>query len=154
MVASVLVLAAGATGACSADEAGTADGGDPPVVATDGSEATTPAGPDGAAGDEQAFPAVVGVEATAAGGDAVRFDVTISSPYDSPTRYADAWRVLGPDGAELGVRVLTHDHAAEQPFTRSETIDVPPDVVEVTVQGRDLVNGWGGATMTVALPER
>ena len=32
----------------------------------------------------------------------------------------DAWRVLDPDGNELGVRILTHDHANEQPFTRSQ----------------------------------
>lgn len=76
------------------------------------------------------------------------FSVTISSPYDSPERYADAWRVLGPDGTEYGFRLLTHDHANEQPFTRSQSgISIPDDVGTVTVQGRDLVNGWGGGTL-------
>ncbi len=76
------------------------------------------------------------------------FSVTISSPYDSPERYADAWRVLGPDGTEYGFRLLTHDHANEQPFTRSQSgISIPDDVGTVTIQGRDLVNGWGGGTL-------
>ena len=50
------------------------------------------------------------------------------------------------------MRELTHDHAAEQPFTRSLTdVVIPPDVTEVTVEGRDLVNGWGGGTSTVTI---
>jgi hypothetical protein len=81
-----------------------------------------------------------------------RFDVTISSPYDSPAQYADAWRVLAPDGTELGVRILTHDHASEQPFTRSQSgIQIPGDIERVTVEGRDLVNGWGGETLELQL---
>ncbi len=82
-----------------------------------------------------------------------RFDVTLSSPYDTPERYADAWRILAPDGAELGVRVLAHDHQFEQPFTRSLSgVAIPSDVTTVTVQGRDQRNGWGGATVEVGLP--
>lgn len=78
--------------------------------------------------------------------------VTISSPYDGPTRYADAWRLVGPDGEVLAVRELTHHHADEQPFTRSLAgIAIPDDVDRVTVQGRDLVNGWGGATVELLL---
>lgn len=50
------------------------------------------------------------------------------------------------------MRVLTHDHAGEQPFTRSKSgIAIPDDVNQVIVQGRDLVNGWGGAEITVDL---
>ena len=81
-----------------------------------------------------------------------RFDVTVSSPYDTPQRYADAWRVIDPDGNELGIRVLAHDHANEQPFTRSQTgIEIADDISEVTVQGRDRSNGWGGGELVVAL---
>jgi hypothetical protein len=104
-----------------------------------------------AGADEQAFPDIVDVAVTAQG-DTFEFDVTVSSPYDTPERYADAWRIVAPDGTELGVRELTHDHASEQPFTRSLTgVVIPPDVTEVTVEGRDLVNGWGGTTMTVTI---
>ena len=102
-------------------------------------------------GNEQQFPDIVEVAVTAEG-DTFRFDVTVSSPYDTPERYADAWRVVAPDGTELGVRELTHDHASEQPFTRSlNDVVIPPDVTEVTVEGRDLVNGWGGGTQVVTI---
>ena len=61
--------------------------------------------------------------------------------------------MLDPEGNELGIRVLTHDHANEQPFTRSQGgIAVPEGVSEVTIQGRDLGNGWGGGDLVVALP--
>jgi hypothetical protein len=98
------------------------------------------------------YPDVIAVETQRIADGSYRFDVTISSPYDSPERYADAWRVVGSDGAEYGLRVLFHDHANEQPFTRSLSgIEIPDDVDSVTVQARDLVNGWGGKTIEVEL---
>jgi hypothetical protein len=101
--------------------------------------------------DQQQYPDIVAVDVTAEG-DTYRFDVTVSSPYDTPERYADAWRIVAPDGTALGIRELAHDHAAEQPFTRSLSgVVIPPDVTTVTVEGRDLVNGWGGGTRTVTL---
>ena len=101
--------------------------------------------------DEQLFPDIVEVAVTA-GGDTFRFDVTVSSPYDTSERYADAWRIVAPDGTVLGVRELAHDHAGEQPFTRSlDGVEIPADVTTVTVEGRDLVNGWGGGTKTVTI---
>ena len=77
------------------------------------------------------------------------FDVTLSSPYDTPERYADAWRVLDDKDKELGIRVLAHDHAGEQPFTRSETIRVPRQVGTVYVEGRDQDYGWSGQRFEV-----
>jgi len=100
---------------------------------------------------DQRFPAVIAAVAVAGEGG-WSFDVTISSPYDTPQRYADAWRIVGPDGTVFGVRELAHDHAAEQPFTRSLSgVTIPDDVVAVTIEGRDLANGWGGPTLEVAL---
>jgi hypothetical protein len=104
---------------------------------------------------EPKFPDVVGVKVQARGGDAFDFDVTMTSPYDTAERYADAFRIVGPDGKEYGVRVLLHDHKDEQPFTRELTgVRVPAGVRQVTVQGRDQRSGYGGGTMTVALPGR
>jgi hypothetical protein len=104
---------------------------------------------------EPKFPDVVGVKVQARGGDAFDFDVTMTSPYDTAERYADAFRVVGPDGKEYGVRVLLHDHKDEQPFTRELTgVRIPADVRQVTVQGRDQRSGYGGRTMAVALPGR
>ena len=111
--------------------------------------------PSGAASAaSQRFPDVVEVAVRGEGG-AYDFEVTVSSPYDTPERYADGWRIVAPDGTTLGARPLAHDHAAEQPFTRSlDGISVAEGISRVTVQARDLVNGDGGATVTVRLPDR
>ncbi len=103
----------------------------------------------------QEFPDVIAATATQRGDDGTfDFAVTISSPYDSPDRYADAWRIVGSNGEVLGVRELLHDHSSEQPFTRSLTgVEIPPGVETVTIEGRDLVNGWGGATVELALTD-
>jgi N-acetylmuramoyl-L-alanine amidase len=94
------------------------------------------------------------VVATTITGDGVySFEVTMSSPYDTPERYADAFRVIGDDGVTYGVRELLHDHASEQPFTRSlDGITIPDTVRAVTIEGRDLEYGWGGQTFRVELP--
>jgi hypothetical protein len=80
--------------------------------------------------------------------------VTLSSPYDTPERYADGWRVLDPVGSTLGTHTLLHDHANEQPFTRTQRgLMIPTGVSQVTVEGRDQANGFGGLTITVAVPD-
>lgn len=100
------------------------------------------------------FPEVLDVQAEPDGDGSWTFSVTLSSPYDTPEQYADAWRVVGPDGTELGFRLLTHDHANEQPFTRSQGGIVVPDGVDtVTIEARDLVNGWASDTFEFALPD-
>lgn len=101
---------------------------------------------------ESLYPDVLDVVVT--GGDgSYGFGVTLSSPYDSEERYADAWRVVGDDGTVYGVRELLHDHAGEQPFSRRlEGLEIPETVERVTIQGRDSVYGWGGETVEVTLP--
>ena len=84
-----------------------------------------------------------------------RYDlaVTISSPYDTPARFADGWRVLDPAGNELGTHQLLHDHASEQPFTRTmRGLHIPAGVDRITVEGRDLQNGYGGTTVSLEVP--
>ncbi len=109
------------------------------------------AGNNGENASDQEFPDVVKVKASA-DGDTWDFDVTMSSPYDSPERYADGWRITGPDGTVFGEHSLGHDHASEQPFTRSQTgVKIPDDVDRVVVEGRDQANGYGGKTQTVDL---
>jgi len=98
----------------------------------------------GAESNDGLWPTVVEANASTTNGTTFRFDVTLLSEYDSPERYADAWRVLDADDLQLGIRVLGHDHAGEQPFTRSHSIDVPADVTTVFIEGRDQVNGWSG----------
>jgi hypothetical protein len=103
---------------------------------------------------EQRFPDVVDAELEPAG-DAWRLSATLSSPYDTPKRYADAFRAVAEDGTVLGVRELAHDHADEQPFTRSLTgLQIPDEVTRITVEGRDRTHGWGGGTVEVEVPGR
>lgn len=79
--------------------------------------------------------------------------VTMSSPYDTPDRYADGWRVLTPGGEVLAEHELHHDHQHEQPFTRVRgPFFIGPDVDEVIVEGRDSENGYGGETVTIEVP--
>ncbi len=109
-------------------------------------------GTDDRSAADELFPDVLGAAATRQSDGSWTFEATISSPYDSPERYADAWRVLGPDGTVYGIRELGHDHANEQPFTRSQNgIEIPEGVEVVTVEGRDQESGWGGDTVEVQL---
>lgn len=98
------------------------------------------------------FPEVLAVDAAVQSGKSWRFNVTLSSTYDSPERYADAWRVLDSEDNELGIRILGHDHASEQPFTRSGKIELPEGTSVVFVEGRDQANGWSGQRFKFELP--
>ncbi|MEM6974310.1 MAG: hypothetical protein AAF577_16050 [Pseudomonadota bacterium] len=67
--------------------------------------------------------------------------------------YADAFRVVAPDGTVLGTRVLHHPHVNEQPFTRSLSgVAIPEGITDIRVEAHDSVHGWGGAGVTVTLP--
>ncbi|MGG7567133.1 hypothetical protein ACQ5SO_13345 [Rhodovulum sp. DZ06] len=106
------------------------------------------------------LPALAGeVEIVAAeareGAGGWRFDVTLRHGDTGWDHYADAWRVLGPDGAVLGTRTLLHPHETEQPFTRALSgVRIPAGVSEVRIEARDSVHGWAPTTLTVALPGR
>lgn len=101
----------------------------------------------------QKYPDVVRVRIEPEGGGTFSLSVTIRSPYDTPERYADGWRVLAPDGRVLAKHTLTHDHAEEQPFTRTQSaVKLPAETRTVTVEGRDKRNGYGGKTVQVAVP--
>jgi hypothetical protein len=104
---------------------------------------------------EQRFPDVIAVEVRASGADSFDFDVTISSPYDTPARYADAFRLSTAAGQVLGERKLLHDHQHEQPFTRDlYAVPIARGIKLVVVQARDQQHGWGGKSVQVSLPGR
>jgi hypothetical protein len=92
---------------------------------------------------------VVGVELTAQE-TSYTFDVTLHHDDDGEEGYADWWQVEQLDGTQLGRRELTHPHS-QQPFTRSETIEVPSEVSCVVVRGHDQTHGYGGQAMIVTL---
>lgn len=103
----------------------------------------------------QKYPDVLGVTVQPRGADVFDFDVTVSSPYDTPQRYADAFRAMGKDGKVYGERILGHDHASEQPFTRDlYNVAIPRGVKAVVIQARDMKYGYGGKTVEVKLPGR
>ena len=98
-----------------------------------------------------ADPVIEHATATRMGG-AWRFDVTLSHPDTGWDHYADGWRILAPDGAELGMRILAHPHVQEQPFTRSLSgVKIPTDITQVQIQARCLTDGWSEATHTLDL---
>jgi len=85
-------------------------------------------------------------------GEAWRFTVTVRHADAGWDHYADAWRVVAPDGTVLGTRTLHHPHVSEQPFTRSLSgVRIPEDIRTVTIEARDSVHGWGGATLRIEL---
>lgn len=89
------------------------------------------------------------------------FRVTVRHPDTGWDDYADGWDVVLPDGSALKpdpqspfTRLLLHPHENEQTFTRSQSgILIPPEVTRVTVRAHDLVDGWGGKTVTVDLSQ-
>lgn len=141
-----LALALGGCGAGSSDSG--ADAANAPSDAS--ASASADIGPDTEGADH---PDVLAAVLEGDGGEGWSLDVTLSSEYDSPERYADGWRVLDPDGEVLGEHTLGHDHADEQPVTRTQTgLEIPDGVDVVTVEGRDTENGFGGATLEVEVP--
>lgn len=114
-----------------------------------------PAGHHAFAATEQRFPDVLSVKVRANGADTFDFDVTVSSPYDTPSRYADGIRARSDGGRVFGERKLFHDHAAEQPFTRDMYgVKVPAGVSSLVVEARDQKHGYGGKVQLVQLPGR
>jgi hypothetical protein len=104
---------------------------------------------------EQRYPDVLEAKVTASGGNVFDFDVTLSSPYDSPQRYADGFRVTDTAGKVFGERKLWHDHASEQPFTRDlYGVTIPAMVRRVVIQARDQRHGYGGKSVSIPLPGR
>jgi len=98
------------------------------------------------------FPEVLAVKATRRKDEKWNVSVTLSSTYDTRDRYADAWRVLDKKGKELGIRILGHHHANEQPFTRSGVIRIPKETKVVFIEGRDKANGWSGQRFEMKVP--
>ena len=93
---------------------------------------------------------VVGVEWSGDPGGDVRFSVTLYHDDDGEDGYANWWQVERLDGTRLGRRELRHAHA-DQPFTRSDTIEISSAVTCVVVRGHDQTHGYGGRLLLVDL---
>ena len=142
-----LTVLTGCTGSPSEDST------TPPASSASAGAASSSSAETAEAAEDQAHPDVLEAELTGQQDGKFMIAVTISSPYDSPGRYADGWRGMTPDGEVLAEHELAHDHANEQPFTRTRgPFEIPEDVTEVVVEGHDQENGYGGETVTVEVP--
>jgi len=128
--------------------AGCSDGGDDGNGADDG-QSMGDSETDGGDADDEGSSAldlreanVVDVSVEAQGGT-YTFDVTLHHDDDGEEGYANWWQVERLDGTRLGRRDLLHAHS-QQPFTRSETMDIPAEVSCVVVRGHDRTHGYGG----------
>ncbi|SDX77950.1 hypothetical protein [Halobellus clavatus] len=83
-------------------------------------------------------------------GDRYTFDVTLHHDDEGEDGYANWWQVERLDGTRLGRRELRHAHA-DQPFTRSDTIEISSAVTCVVVRGHDQTHGYGGRLLLVDL---
>lgn len=92
---------------------------------------------------------VVGVEFERESGE-YQFDVTLHHDDDGEEGYANWWQVERLDRTRLGRRELLHARS-QQPFTRSERIEIPDEVDCVVVRGHDQTHGYGGQAATVGL---
>lgn len=89
------------------------------------------------------------------------FEVTVQHPDTGWNDYADGWDVVLADGTVIKAdptspftRVLAHPHVDEQPFTRSQGgLRIPEGISQLTVRAHDMVDGWGGQTITVDLTQ-
>ncbi|MGF1447076.1 MAG: hypothetical protein ACFBRM_12880 [Pikeienuella sp.] len=96
---------------------------------------------------------ILAAEASRAPDGTWRISVTVAHADTGWEHYADAWRVLAPDGAILGTRTLYHPHVEEQPFTRSLSgVTIPEDVAAVSIEARDSVHGWAPRAFPLTLP--
>jgi hypothetical protein len=99
-----------------------------------------------------ADPPVVEAATAQRSGDTWRFDVTLRHPDTGWDHYADAWRVLDTERNELAIRVLTHPHETEQPFTRSLSgLTLLPGTTEVLIEPRCIRDGWSGSYQSLEL---
>lgn len=84
-----------------------------------------------------------------------RAHVTLKHADTGWDHYADGWRVVTPDGKELGQRTLHHPHENEQPFTRSLSgIAIPEEITDVVVEAHDKIHGWSADRVRIDLQQQ
>lgn len=106
------------------------------------------------AGPALADPPAIETAVATRSGKAWQFQVTLRHPDTGWEHYADAWEVLSPEGERLGLRLLTHPHEDEQPFTRSLAgVEIPAGTEYVMIRARCLVDGWAGDQVRVTLTD-
>ncbi len=87
-------------------------------------------------------------------GNAWQIAVTLRHADTGWDHYANVWVVETLDGKEIGRRVLFHPHENEQPFTRSQQLEIPAGVTKVQVRAGDKPNGMDSNSVVVDLTKR
>ena len=108
----------------------------------------------GGAAPLQASPTEVVKAVFRKAGGSWHVSVTLRHADASWKHYANLWVVETLDGVELGRRVLFHPHDNEQPFTRSETVRIPPGTNKVRIRAGDNVNGLNSNVVEADLTRR
>lgn len=118
--------------------------------------ADTPSPPEATAANptspEDLVADVISVDVSGSAG-AYDFAVKVESPDRSCAQYADWWEVISEKGELLYRRVMLHDHANEQPFTRSGgPVEIDAGTV-VIVRAHMHPTGYGGQVMRGSVEE-
>lgn len=82
-----------------------------------------------------------------------RIAVTLRHADTGWDHYAIEWIVETEAGELLGRRVLLHPHVDEQPFTRSETMVLPPHIRSFRVRAKDNRGGFDSNVVLVHLDQ-
>lgn len=93
------------------------------------------------------------VEADVTGTGTYDFTIGIDAPYETADRYMSGVRIIGDDGVVYADDDVDFEEGRSQPILVSVPgVVIPATVTGVRVEARDLVYGWGGSIVTVALP--